>query len=650
MVRLLAAPGRATMRVFNDGTKKHSDTAPLTDKLPAKASAVYVFTKAETTDWIPFDFDTTRGTAEQVSADMAQAAEWVVQCGGVAVSDYNPSNGGRHLLVPLAHGTTASAAEMSHLMKLLQTRLPTLDISPATGRTEGCLTPPGSPTKKRDGHRLLDGPLSAAVEAFATRSRPELLPNLYVLLGAIQPSAADLAAAEAAIEHADYTQGAGDEMTLTTPWRTYEPYPADVEAFARYGHMNRAWPSRSEARMAVITAAIWRGHSLATIEALMSPGQIWHDGLGQAFRFDRDGRPRGWKHQLNRDFHKAMRWLINGHLQDRRRRHKRKDSPGGHSGFLIGSRGPQEYRAWLANSFAWADREFPGQRYRWTVYAFFQTTVFHALMGGKVVNGTPVVDVGGRSLALGSGLLSEHTMWNVAADVRDREGSPLMLVRNGLGRKADCYALTMQNVVETDPVRLSRARVEEVHTAWKVLGHHRRRIYELVAYFGLRNTADVFAAARVTASTGNVTINALVDAQLLVRDGKGTVALGAKTLDDIAAENRTEDLKAERIAQYAAERTVWWSWLDLREQEISAAINSAPADADTAAKPGNPEGDPLIEQDIIDSRMATGPPVQDWADEALDRIEADRAWVVEDEKAALALLGSQLGARIIAHA
>lgn len=74
-----------------------------------------------------------------------------------------------------------------------------------------------------------------------------------------------------------------------------------------------------------------------------------------------------------------------------------------------------------------------------------------------------------------------------------------MLVRRGLGIDADRYALTTHNLVHDDPARIDRVRVEAVHDAWSVLGHHLRRVYELVAYHGLTSKADVYAAARLPA-------------------------------------------------------------------------------------------------------------------------------------------------------
>lgn len=634
------------MRVWNPDTGKFSSTAKLTGTLPTRPAAPYIYTNGRTTV-IPLDFDSKLASPEQVTADAALARTWLEQCGGVVVGDHNPTNGGRHAWALLAHGTTASFEEVNHLVRLMGARLRTLDITPVTNPAQGCLTVPGSPCKD-GGFRELDGPIEAAIEACATRSDPALLPRLYVLLGAIKPSPAQLAAA--ATLHvegsaADYTIGEDEDLTLAPQYLTYEPYPAAVEAFAATGDFppDRPWRTRSHARQSVITAAIWRGHSLATIGALMAPGGPWHDGLGMAYRIDPNGRPRRHERLLARDFQHALDWLTANHLSNRRPEHKRKNTQGGHYGYL----GPPQHRSWLANAIAWADGEYAGKRHRHTVHAAFQSLAAHHLLAGETINGTMVVGVGGRNLSLGAGLLSEGTLWNVLAEVRDKPGAPIVLTRVHRDKDADFYALTTQNIVTNNPIHAEQVRVEPVHTAWSVVGHHRRRIYELVAYFGLRETADVYAAAKVSQSTGDATVAALASSGLLRRCGKGQVESGPRTLDDIAHDHHTDDKLAERVAIYQAERELWHAWLAHRQEVIAGTHHSAPTGADSHPREGNSDADPLVEQAWLKSVMADGPPPLDEADGDLSDLEHRAAYAAEDEHAALTLLTELLGAHVL---
>ncbi|WP_079614731.1 hypothetical protein, partial [Mycobacteroides abscessus] len=438
------------------------------------------------------------------------------------------------------------------------------------------------------------------------------------------------------------------DLTLAPKYLTYEPYPKAVEYFAITGNFppDRPWKTRSHARQAVITAAIWRGHSLATIAAQIAPDGPWHNGLGEAYRIDPKGRPRRYERLLARDFARALDWLTATHLLGRRQQHKRKNTQGGQSGFL----GPQQHRAWLANAIAWADAEYAGKRHRHTVHAAFQSLVVHHLFEGETINGTMVVGVGGRNLSLGTGLLSDTTMWKVLAEVRDKPGAPIMLTRQHQQKEADYYALTMQNIVAADPIHAERVRVEAVHTAWSAIGHHRRRIYELVAYFGLRAVEDVFAAAKVSASTGKAVLADLIALNLLKRADEGIVERGSRTLDDIAAEHDTDDELTARVAIYRAEREVWHAWLEHRQEEITTSQHQAPHNADTHPREGNPTGDPLIEKAWLRAVMADGPPPIDEADIQLSRLERQAAFATEHEQAALRLLGEQLGARVLAIA
>ncbi|MFA4085193.1 hypothetical protein ONA92_26225 [Mycobacteroides salmoniphilum] len=646
---MLSAPGRSQIRVWNPDTGKFSSTAKLTGTLPTRPAAPYIYAGGRTTS-IPLDFDSKLASPEQVRADAAIARSWIEQCGGVVIGDHNPTNGGRHAWALLAHGTSASFEEINHLVRLLGARLRTLDITPVTNPAQGCLTAPGSPCKD-GGYRQLDGDLEAAIEACATRSDPALLPRLYVLLGAIKPSPAQLAtAATMHVEGSasDFTIGADEDLTLAPQYLTHEPYPTAVQAFALNGDFppDRPWRTRSHARQSVITAAIWRGHSLATIAAQIAPGGPWHDGLGAAYRIDPNGRPRRHERLLARDFQNALDWLTATQLSNRRQRHKRKNTQGGHNGYL----GPQQHRSWLANAIAWADGEYAGKRHRHTVHAAFQSLAVHHLFDGETIKGTMVVGVGGRNLSLGSGLLSEDAMWKVLAEVRDKPGSPIVLTRVHRDKDADYYALTTQNPIATDPVHAERVRIEPVHTAWSVLGHHRRRVYELVAHFGLTAAGDVYAAAKVSTSTGDATVAALATAGLLMRTGPGQIAVGARTLDDIADDHHTDDKLAERVVIYQAEREVWHAWLEHRQEQIAGAQHQPPVNAETHPRVGNPTADPLIEQAWLKSVMADGPPPRDDADSDLEALEQAEAHTAEEELAALQLLTELLGAQVLTSA
>jgi hypothetical protein len=619
---LISAPGRRSMRLYNLDTGTFSDSGRLTTALPARPAAPYLYTSAGRTHLIALDFDDKRGGRAAVDADLAIAAEWITRCGGVIVTDHSP--GGRHLLAPLAIGTTASAPEMNHLVRLLAARLPTLDITPNTNPASGCLSAPGTPTKTGSGYRQLDGSLEAATAAFTTRSDPGLLPRLYELLGALKPHATNHREPVAAAGVAEFCTGDAADQRLSPYYTRSDPMHPDITAYAQHAVMpasQRQWPTHHEARMAVVTAAIARGHSRSSLRALTAPGGPWHDGLGQAYARYGHGAERA----LDRDFTKALNWLCTNVVKYRHPQHKSKNTQGGKGG--TGPCGPLGLRLWLANAVAWADAEFSGKRYRWTVHAVLQTLAWHAHITGEEHAGTWVVAAGGRSLSMATGLLSADAVWRVLRDVRERPGAPLILTRMHVGMEADGYALTMQNAVITDDVAAERVRIEPVHDAWSVTGHHLRRIYELVACHGLSTKADVYAAAAVSRTAGDDAVIALEILGLLTRTGRGTVATGEVTLDDVAEAHHTETVRQERIRRFRAQREKWRQWLDTRDREREEA-------ALTALLLALPADHAEVTRTFWDAVRANAPP--------RSRDEG------EIERTAVELITEQLGGRVLA--
>jgi hypothetical protein len=518
---------------------------------------------------------------------------------------------------------------MSALVRLLAARLPTLDITPNTNAETGCMTPPGSPCRE-GGFRQLTGPLDDAVEAFTTRSQPDLLPRLYMLLGALkgsQPNTAKTAASAPAID--TYTEGHGDTRRITAPYARTDPLPPDVANYATNGVLpdtsRPTWHSNHEARMSVVTQAIARGHTLDSLRTMISPAGPWHHGLGKAY----DRYHHRADEALTRDVTKAFDWLTTNVLKSSPPRHKSKYSPGGQRG----PRGPRELRVWLANALAWADSEFAGKRQRWTVHTVLQALAFQAAVAGEQRAGTYLVGVGGRALSLASGLLSEDTVWRVLADVRERPGAPLILARRHIGLEADVYALTSQNKVTDDPARVERCRIEAVHEAWIILGHHLRRIYELITFHGLTAKRDIYAAAAVPRVTGDAMIQDLQIVGLLTATGRGTVGPGAQTLDGIAEAHHLGQTRADRLNRHRDERAAWRNWLSQREQHRDGPLG-AETDSTTATKVllGLGETDSDIEHAWMESVMATGPP--------------DDSYSIE--RAALEMIAELLGGRIIA--
>lgn len=148
----------------------------------------------------------------------------------------------------------------------------------------------------------------------------------------------------------------------------------------------------------------------------------------------------------------------------------------------------------------------------------------------------------------------------------------------------------------------------------------------LIATAGMTEPADIYAAARVSPRSGQLTLAALATAGLITRTGR-TVAVGRVSLDDIAAAHHLDETQAERIARYRRERAAWHTWLALQDQLRGLA---ATADHDSPVSSPAP---PVFadEADYLASVLAHGPP----------------AAAEDDEYAAIELLADLLGARIL---
>lgn len=603
---LIAA--RPKIRLCDPVTNKFDTTRPLSSRLPSLPAAALIYHRNRT-HLLALDFDTKRHGQDIVDADFARALSWITDAGGVAVTDQSTS-GGRHILVPLAIGTSATLAEITPLMRLLETRLPSLDKTPMTNATTGCITVPGSACRE-GGHRVLNGPLTAAVDAFTTRSEPALIPRLNLLLGALTAPPVVMPATPA-----DTVTGAGPHARLSVEYARTQDLPARIANYATTGQLpgDATWRSHSEARQAVLAHAALHGHSLATIQALIAPGRPWNSGLAKAYtRYHHHGAAA-----LERDWNKALNWAATTAPKFRPPRAQEQLHTGGTT------KAPKLLRSWLANATAWLDQEYPGHRYRWIGAAVYQALAIHAVRHGEIINGVPVVGAGGRALSIATGLLSETSVWEFLRDTRDQPGSPLVRTRAAQGRNPDVYALTQQHRLRVTEDTVARTRVEDVHISWKIIGHRHRRIYEIVMHHGLTKPQDIFAVARTSTSTGYTALAALTTAGLITRS-RGQISAGPVSLDDIAAAHHLDEDRAQRIQRHQRQRAAWHQWLDLRD-----AARTGDLDAPHTRRETTIDAPPdQYQREYLTAVLATGPPH------------------IDEEHHALELLAELVGARVL---
>lgn len=541
---------RRSMRVCGVNGK-FDISRSLSARLPGMPAAVPIYARGRTTV-LALDFDAKQHSSEQVDADVDRVLVWLRECGARTVTDRSTS-GGRHVLVPLATDTPLRVGDVRVLMQLLAARLDTLDCTPMLNTATGCITPPGSPCRE-GGYRRLDGTLDDAIDAFTTRSERGVVARLVAMLGGATASRhrTAVAAVAASLTHDERLVGSGPERHLHPRFHRRSPTPAVVETYAATGELDPRWRTASEARQSVITHAVLRGASAADIEAALNSGH-W-PGVRSAYA--RYGTHA--KNALDRDIEKALTWAAANADQFQELQHKNKHT-GGDGSFLKDS----VRRKWLAHAELWIDREFGGTRQRPGLRAVAQALAYTSALAGELVEGVPVVAVGGRSLSHAAGLMSEDSVWAALRVLRDTPGSPVLLVARGAGRDADRYALTTPAAQSPSRARIRRARVEPVHPAWSVLGLRGRVVYELISAGLAANVDDVLAGAHLKRSTGYTIVTDLTIAGLIERVGS-TLRLGTRTLDDVAASHGLGTVAADRVVRHRAERLLWQVWLEKR--------------------------------------------------------------------------------------
>ncbi|MFQ6330783.1 hypothetical protein ACLMAL_32245 [Nocardia sp. CWNU-33] len=597
---LLAA--RRSMRLWSpeDGVYR-AHAQQLTRRLPAYPAAVPLYLRGRTR-LLALDFDAKHCGRQGVDNDVARCLRWIGDCGGKAIADRSTS-GGRHVLIPLPMGIALTRADLEPLLRLLAEQLPSLDITPMLNPATGCITPPGSRCRE-GGFRELDGSLDDAVQALTVRSDAGFVPRLSRLLEmhdrALLPhdpagSASAPCTVRATTVHTSRATGtagaeasplwedSGDRARLRTQIRLRTPMPSAVRAFAINGSApaNGRWRARdgrldrSAARQAVLAAAVLRGYCLNDIRAQFpAAGGTW---AGFADAYHRYGA--GADAALGRDWDAACRWANRIALEFRSLAHKSKEHTGGWWG--DNSRTKKQAR-WLTAATQWVDAQWPRSPRRWSALAVLQALAYGSAIGGTVVRGVPIVELGGRSVSLMAAGIPETTVWQVLRELRDLPGSPILRTRRGAGLLADAYALVRPQVDDhpdsSNPAGSQTVRVEPVHPAWSILGLHCRRLYETVLGDQAATPTEAIAAARMNRSSGYAALATLTTAGLLTHT-KGRIYEGPTTLDDIATAHGLPQLRRERISRHRQQRALWRAWLATRYE-----LHEAQSE-DQAAKP-----------------------------------------------------------------
>ena len=435
---------------------------PLTARLPAVPAAVPIYSAAGDTRVLVVDLDASRGGAAAVRRDAAAVPSW----------SGRPAAGSSPMRALAAAGTCTSRSPCRSGSTRPATspwpspsRTPTMDPSPNQNLTDGLIRPPGS-VHPSGGHQVLHGTLTAAYELASTGNPPAVLdrpprrcwpPNWPPSPTRDQQPSRPTPPTTA---RADLPRRSGARELA-----------ADYLRIATTGLYDTArYRSPSEARQAVLDAAVWAGLTL--------PGRA---GPHRERHLARSGgllhpvpAPRNPPQGAARRLAKALAYVTAQQAKKPTQSLVRKSptsEPPSHGGAppitdqdQQRTRGtPAEYqwiRTWwtalgLLEHTRYTDRAGIGKRW-----------VLRAMGEAAMKTGSRYIAFGTRSLSVATGL--DHT--TVAAHLRAlrEEDDPLIdLIENDRGLQGDLYQLRIPDEIAA---RAGRGQLEGRETARAAAG------------------------------------------------------------------------------------------------------------------------------------------------------------------------------------
>lgn len=567
--------GRPRVRVSRDRGRSYprSCERALTAALPAAPAAVLLYDAAGAARCLAADFDVKRGGRARVDEDAARFAALVEACGGRSFSDVSPT-GGRHVYV--IWSAPLSITELRPVMRALRELFPSLDITPMANPSEGCIRPPGA-AHRAGGHQMLTTPLDRALAAVAAPCGRDVW---AALLERLAPQLAVLAAGEAdclaAGTHVPRPGGPAARLS------------ARMEAIAATGRYDPAlYGSNSEARQAVITAAVGAGWQLADVAARIERGH-WP---GLAALFARYRRPTVIRAALARDWRKAVAFVERGKL-------RRQISTRGlsHSGGSPGLRQSRQRSVDLAVIYGqirgWWNAALAIERIRYTgAGGLSKRVVLRALGAMAQCRAALYLDVGCRSLALACNL-DDSTVALALRALREEDDPLIVLIEDQRGERGDLYELRIPDAVaETARWRSWKAgRIAAIHPAFRVLGAARALVYEALTSEPTRRR-DVIHDAALPARTVAEALTVLAEHGLAENVPNHGWRRGPVALDDLAETLGVLEIVEALIAEYAAERADWRAYLGLVDQLYVPDVLGHGANAGADAPPWWPPGE-----------------------------------------------------------
>ena len=490
---------------------------------------------------VQYDHQRRVGPAAEVGTQAEALAGLVARCGGQALADVSPS-GGRHIFVVFA--SRLPWRELLNVARALALRYPAIDTAPMSS-LGGQISPPGS-RHKSGGWRVFSTPLQDARAAVDHPNGPEVW---AALLGEL---AAELRRVEIGTARADFADEAELDDT-GVPWVPRlggrAPLGPELEHVARSGRWDRTrHPGRSEARMAVLGAAVARGWRLAEVQSAIASG-AWK---GLAGLYERRSEPGRMERLLPREWRKCIAGISGEenvrqwHTSDGHTRPPRDENG------LAAEYG--HIRQWMTAILCAA--EDPERVKGWGGRAIAVRLVLLALGQAAIVSGSSTIEFGTRNLSLHCAL-SHRTVSRVLRLLREEPDPLIDLVSLRRMARADRYALRIPDrYADSVQWRRRRAgRIEAAHSAFLALGGTSALVYEVLDQAEARG-AEVARAARLSASATSAALRVLAEHGLAEHEADGW-RRGPVALADVAESTGAAALQAEREARYRQDRESW---------------------------------------------------------------------------------------------
>jgi len=526
--------GTPHVRVSRDGGRTYParHARPLPAEPPGQPCTVPVYDPGSASGrMLALDLDPGRGDVDHQAAELGQL---LGHLGAQVLADVSPS-GGRHVFVLFS--SPLPWRELRDLCRAIALRFPAVDPAPMAN-LGAQISPPGS-RHKSGGWRTLTTPLSEARAAVEHPNGPEVWSALL----------AEFAAELRQVETGTAVTLLAEVDDTGVPWIPRlggrAPLSAEHDQIARTGRTHGQ--GRSEARMAVLSAAAARGWQLADVlEAVSS--RAWKGFPGLYHRVSEPGRierllPLEWRKSVAfvGGQENVRIWLTS----DTKPRPPTATGGADEFGFI---------RRWVtATDCAAAD---PSRIREWGRRAVAVRQLLAAIGQAAMVSGSSMIEFGTRNLSLHSGL-SQRTVSRLLRILREEHDPLIDLVSPWRMARADRYQIRIPDAyAESVRWRRRRAgRIDGIHPAFLVLGGTAGLVHQVLDGTEARG-AEVAQAARLSRSATSAALRVLAEHGLAER-GRGGWRRGAADLDAVALSTGAADIHRERAERYKPDRESW---------------------------------------------------------------------------------------------